>query len=164
MPKSTKAQYRKAARLYFKNKSQANATFEAGIHGDMEIAKKNAYLLFKPETGNKELLAELARLEQIEFDEAVLSKKEKLETGAMISRGIADKIEKQLDDDEGEIDHKLIDSFVKLGKRDDVLQGHQIQAETNPQDKKDQMVADWFMEVQKQNEEKRVGDADIIDV
>lgn len=165
MPLAKASAYRKAARLYATGKySQAVACHKAGIYSTLESAQKQAYALFKEETGNKHLLAELERVNQIEYDAIALSKKEKLEANAVISRGIADKLRKQLEEEDEEIDHKLIDSYVKLGKRDDVLQGHQIMAETNPQDKKDAMIADWFMEVQRQNEEKRMKDADVIDV
>jgi hypothetical protein len=164
MSKATKAQYRRAARLYHSGLSQAEAVVKAGVYSNIVTAKKCCHNIFKPETGNQYLLDELERLRKVEFDEAVLSKKEKLETNARLSRKLADKLDESLDSEDGEIDHKAIDSYVKLGKRDDVLQGHQIQAETNPQDKKDQMIADWFMEVQRQNEEKRMKDADVIDV
>lgn len=165
MSRATKAQYKKAARLYFSGKfNQAQACVKAKVYTNLETADSNCYKIFNPETGNAYLLEELERLRAIEFDESVMSKKEKLETNALLSRGVTDRIKRTLDDDEAEIDHKLIDSFVKLGKRDDVLQGHQIMAETNPQDKEDAMIAGWLMESHKINEEKRIKDADVIDV
>ena len=162
MGRASNAQYRKAARLHFGGMSQWESLMKSKCYTSEQAAKANGHKLFKRDgTGQNELIAEFERLEKIEFDEAVLSKKEKLEANAHLSRGLFEKAQAQLEDEEGEVDHKLLDSFNKIGKRDDVLQGHQIMAETNPIDKKDQMIADWMMEAMQANEEKR---ADIVDI
>jgi len=127
--------------------SQATACVKAGVIATMVDANKKAYKTVR----NPIVVEERERLEKIEFDEAVLSKKEKLEVSAKISRGLADRIQTQLDDEEGEVDHRIIEAFIKTGKRDDVLQGHQISAETNPQDKIDAAISSWVMESREAN-------------
>lgn len=165
MPAATKAQYRKAARLYHSGKySQVQALLKSGVYTSEKAAIANGYSVFDRENGNKIVCEELERLEAIEFDESVMSKKEKLQQNAALSRALFDRVAGQLERGEEEIDHKALDNFNKIGKRDDSLQGHQIQAETNPQDKIDAMIADIFIEIQKENADRRMKDADIVDV
>jgi hypothetical protein len=149
---ATNAKYRRMARYMHQGLAQAKASHKAGVHATMETARAKAWLTAKLPV----VVEELARLDKIEFDEAVLSKKEKLEASATLSREIEAQLKEQIDkketdpDAEG-IDHKLLDSYIKLGKRDDVLQGHQIQAETNPQDKIDAAISSWVMESRSNN-------------
>ena len=164
MGRATNAQYRRCARLVHKGMKLPQALMESKCYTSLSAAKSNGWKLMRRDgSGQAELLAELDRCEQVEFDEAVLSKKEKLQASAALSRGLYDKVQQQIDEDE-EIDHKLLDSFNKLGKRDDVLQGHQILAETNPQDKKDAMLSGWMMEAMQENEDSRMKDADVVDI
>ena len=142
MSRATSAKYRRLARILHTGMAQAPACVKAGIHATLEGANKGAYLTVR----NPIVVEELARLEGIETSASVMSKNEKLEVSANMSRELGDKIQAQLESEEP-IDHKLIDSFIKLGKRDDVLQGHQISAETNPQDRIDMAISSWVMEV-----------------
>lgn len=161
MGKATKAQYKKAARLYASGQcSQAQALFEAKIYPTIESAQSNGYRVFK---NNEIVLAEMKRVDDIEFDKDVMSKKEKLAVSAALSRGIQERIEKQIEKEEEDLDHKLIDSFVKLVKRDDTLQGHNIMAETNPVDKLDAAISGWVLEIRQSNDGS-IKQADAIDI
>jgi hypothetical protein len=152
MPPSKHTKLRKVARCLFAGMTQAQSTVKAKIHANIDIANTLAYKTVR----NPVVVEELARLEKIAFDESVLSKKEKLQASATLSREIEEQLKEQIDakneDPEAEgLDHKLLDSYIKLGKRDDVLQGHQIQAETNPQDKLDAAISAWVMESREAN-------------
>jgi len=145
--------YKKVARNLFKGMSQAQSTYDAGVHSTLDIANTLAYKTVR----NQVVVDELARLEKVAFDKSVLSKKEKLQASATLSREIENQLKGQIeaknaDPDTDGMDHKLLDSYIKLGKRDDVLQGHQIQAETNPQDKLDAAISSWVMESRADNE------------
>ncbi len=162
MSRKTKSAYLKAARLNHGGLSQAKSTFQAKIHCSMAVANCKASALFK---NNDVVLAEMERLNQIDFDAAVLSKKEKLETSASISRALTDRITDQLEGEDEEIDHKALDSWVKVNKRDDSLQGHAIQAEVNPQDKGTQIICGWVAELIEANDKKnRIKEADVVDI
>lgn len=159
MPRATNAKYRKAAEIYHaKGCSQAQALLEAKVYAKMETARTKAHLVFRENEVFKE---HLAKLQNKSFDAAVLAKAEKLEASAEISRLLADKIKDNLEG-EDDIDNKAIDSFVKIGKRDDQLQGHSIAQETNPNDKQDATLIGWFLEFQEENDKKRLGHAEFI--
>lgn len=154
MPPASTVKYKRAARYLFSGMSQAKATHKAKIHTTMATANVKAHLTVR----HPIVVEELARLEKIAFDEAVLSKKEKLEASATLSREIESQLRNQIDaknedDDAPDLDHKLLDSYIKLGKRDDVLQGHQQQAETNRQDKLDAAISSWVMDVRQAREQ-----------
>lgn len=159
MPRAKNAKYKKAARIYVaEGCSQATALFKAGVYAKMETAQTKAWIQFRD---NEVLKDEIAMIEGKATEAAVLAKVEKLEASARISRLLANKIEVNLQGDE-DIDNKTIDSFVKVGKRDDQLQGHAIMAETNPQDKQDALLSSWMLEIQGENDEKRLGHREFI--
>lgn len=145
---AAKSKYKKFAKLVYSGYSTVDAGVVAGIHKNKAVAGRLSYKLLK----NKIVSAEMQRLEAAETYAIVMTKQEKLEKSAVLTRAVQEKLEDQLNpEEEGELDHKLLDSYIKLGKRDDVLQGHQIQAETNPQDKLDKAISDWVMESRDNN-------------
>ena len=159
MPRATNAKYRKAAEIYHaKGCSQAQALLEAKVYAKMETARTKAHLVFRE---NEVFIEHLNKLQNKSFDAAVLAKAEKLEASAKITRLLSDKIQDNLEG-EDDIDNKAIDSFVKMGKRDDQLQGHAIMAETNPQDKQDALLSGWMLEIQGENDKKRLGHQEFI--
>ena len=146
MPASD-SKYRKLARFVFQGYSWPDAGVASGVHKNRKVARAKAYALKR----NVIVKEELEKLNKAENYAIVMTKQEKLEKSALLSRAVSDKLQEQIESDQ-DLDHKLMDSYIKLGKRDDVLQGHQIQAETNPQDKIDAAVSEWVMSIRKDND------------
>ena len=158
MPASN-AKYRRAAEIYHREDcTQAMCLFKAKVYAKIETANTKAHLVVRD---NVIFRTHLAKLQSASFDAVVLAKAEKLEASAKISRLLADKITDNLEGDD-DIDNKTIDSFVKVGKRDDQLQGHSIAQETNPNDKQDALLSSWMLEIQGENDEKRLGHREFI--
>ena len=155
-----KSKYLKAAKYRVQGCSEVDALVKAKVM-NKESALKSGYLVFRRDY----MQAEMERLKEIEDAQFALSKAEKLEQNANLMRGLYEKLNGQIKDEKADIDNKAVDSFVKLGKRDDQLQGHQVMAETNPQDKADALLADWVMEMQRENEaNNEIKLADAIDI
>lgn len=161
MAKATKAKYKKAARLHVSGMNQAESLVQAGVYTNLLTAKSNGHKVFRD---NEIVKAEMKRYELVQFEEFAISKKEKLAISAEISRKLEEQILDQLEDEGVEVNTKLLAEYIKMGKRDDALQGHNIQAETNPQDKRDMLINDWVMESRKDNDENRIKPADVVDI
>ncbi len=100
MPKASNSKYRKFARLVYSGYSCADAGVAAGIHKNKAVANKLAHKLVV----HPIVAEETKRLTDQEDFELIMSKREKLEKSALLSRKVAEVIETQFEpDDDGKM-------------------------------------------------------------